>query len=392
MATKDYDALAVELHKKYRGKIKIASKVLLRNREDLSTAYTPGVAEPCRRIAQHPNDVYTYTAKGNVVGIVTDGSAVLGLGDIGPEASLPVMEGKAALFKVFGGIDAIPIAIKSKDVEEIVDTVARSSAWLGGINLEDISAPRCFEIERRLQEKLDIPVFHDDQHGTAIVVLAGLTNALALAEKKFADIKIVISGAGAAGDAITRLLMHAGAKTIILVDRSGAIYPGRPVNMNPEKEDIAKITNPHHEQGTLHEVMQGADVFIGVSAPGLVTAEMIKSMNTQPIVFAMANPIPEIMPDIAKDSGAFIVATGRSDFPNQINNVLAFPGVFKGALKIRARVINTEMKMATAKALASFVKEPTVERIIPSPFDKGVAQAVARAVMKAAKKTQVNRI
>ena len=388
----DYNAASLELHQKHKGKIKIVSKVRVKTREDLSIAYTPGVAEPCRAIAANKDDVYKYTSKGNIVAVITDGTAVLGLGDIGPEASLPVMEGKAVLFKEFAGIDAFPIAINSKDVEEIIKTVKLISPWLGGVNLEDISAPRCFEIEERLKKELDIPVLHDDQHGTAIVVLAGLTNALKLAEKKLSDIKIIISGAGAAGDAIAKLLLHSGAKNIILVDRNGAIYTGRAEHMNPEKELIARITNPNCEKGTLVDVMKGADVFIGVSAPGLVTSEMISSMNQKSIIFAMANPTPEIMPELAKNAGAFIIATGRSDYPNQINNVLAFPGVFKGALKVRAREINIEMKVAAANALAGLVKEPSVEKIIPSPFDKGVAQTVARAVIKAARKTKVNRI
>ncbi|MFA5797804.1 MAG: malic enzyme-like NAD(P)-binding protein [Candidatus Woesearchaeota archaeon] len=388
----DYNSLSLELHKKHKGKIKIVSKVPVKTRDDLSIAYTPGVAEPCRAIAANKNDVYTYTSKGNVVGIVTDGSAVLGLGNIGPEASLPVMEGKAVLFKKFAGIDAFPIAINSQDVDEIVNAVRLTSIWLGGINLEDISAPRCFAIEKRLQEVLDIPVFHDDQHGTAIVVLAGLTNALKLAEKKLSDVKIVISGAGAAGDAIAKLLLHSGAKNIILVDRSGAIYAGRPEHMNPEKEEIARMTNPNLEKGTLSDVIKSADVFIGVSAPKLLTPDMVKSMNQKSIIFAMANPLPEIMPEDAKAAGAFIVASGRSDYPNQINNVLVFPGVFKGALKIRAKIINIEMKIAAAYALAGLVKEPTIDKIIPSPFDKGVAQTIARAVIKAAKRTKVNRI
>ena len=388
----DYNSLSLELHKKHKGKIKIVSKVPVKTRDDLSIAYTPGVAEPCRAIAANKNDVYTYTSKGNVVGILTDGSAVLGLGNIGPEASLPVMEGKAVLFKKFAGIDAFPIAINSQDVDEIVNAVRLTSIWLGGINLEDISAPRCFAIEKRLQEVLDIPVFHDDQHGTAIVVLAGLTNALKLAEKKLSDVKIVISGAGAAGDAIAKLLLHSGAKNIILVDRSGAIYAGRPEHMNPEKEEIARMTNPNLEKGTLSDVIKSADVFIGVSAPKLLTPDMVKSMNQKSIIFAMANPLPEIMPEDAKAAGAFIVASGRSDYPNQINNVLVFPGVFKGALKIRAKIINIEMKIAAAYALAGLVKEPTIDKIIPSPFDKGVAQTIARAVIKAAKRTKVNRI
>ncbi|MGV8150116.1 MAG: NAD(P)-dependent malic enzyme [Candidatus Woesearchaeota archaeon] len=388
----DYNALSLKLHEKNKGKISIKSKVAIKNRTDLSMAYTPGVAEPCRMIAKNKDDVYKYTSKGNIVAVITDGTAVLGLGDIGPEASLPVMEGKAILFKEFSGIDAIPIALSTKDVDEIVRTVKLISPMLGGINLEDISAPRCFEIEERLKKELDIPVMHDDQHGTAIVVLAGMINALKLAKKSLSSVKIIVSGAGAAGDAITRLLSFYGAKNIILVDRAGAIYDGRKENMNPEKDSISKITNPHKEKGQLQDVIKNADVFIGVSAPNILTPEIVKSMNNKPIIFAMANPIPEIMPDIAQTAGAFIIATGRSDFPNQINNVLAFPGVFRGALDVRAREINTEMKVAAAIALAAMVKKPSTEKIIPSPFDKGVAKTVAKAVMDAAKKTRVNRI
>lgn len=389
--TIDYNSLSLELHEKNKGKISIKSKVSLKNKLDLSIAYTPGVAEPCRMIATNRENVYKYTSKGNVVAVITDGTAVLGLGDIGPEASLPVMEGKAVLFKKFADIDAIPISINSKNVEDIVKTIQLISPMLGGINLEDISAPRCFEIEERLKKELDIPVMHDDQHGTAIVVLAGMINALKLSKKKLSDIKIVLSGAGAAGEAISKLLLFYGAKNIILVDRAGAIYQGRIDNMNPEKEKIAKITNPDMEKGLLPDIIINADVFIGVSAPGLLTANMVKSMNSKSIIFAMANPVPEIMPDIAKKAGAFIIATGRSDFPNQVNNVLAFPGVFRGALDVRAREINTEMKIAAAEALARMVKNPSVDKIIPSPFDKGVAQVVAQAVKKAAIKTKVNR-
>lgn len=387
----DYNELSLKLHEKHKGKIAIKSKIPVKNTLDLSIAYTPGVAEPCRMIANNKEDVYKYTSKGNIVAVITDGTAVLGLGDIGPEASLPVMEGKAVLFKEFAGIDAIPMALATKDVNEIVNTIKFISPMLGGINLEDISAPRCFEIEERLKKELDIPVMHDDQHGTAIVVLAGLINALKLAGRKLSDVKIVLSGAGAAGDAITRLLLFYGAKNIILTDRAGAIYDGRTGHINPEKILMAKITNPNKEKGSLGDVIRKADVFIGVSAPGVLTAEMIKSMNSKPIIFAMANPVPEIMPDIAKKAGAFIVATGRSDFPNQINNVLAFPGVFRGALDCRAREITTEMKIAAAEALAKMVKKPSVDKIIPSPFDKGVAKNVAQAVKKAAKKIEVNR-
>jgi malate dehydrogenase (oxaloacetate-decarboxylating) len=389
--TPDYNALSLKLHEKHKGKIAIKSKVPVKNRLDLSIAYTPGVAEPCRKIAANKTDVYKYTSKGNMVAVITDGTAVLGLGDIGPEASLPVMEGKAVLFKEFANIDAIPIAIASKNVEEIIKTVKLISPMFGGINLEDISAPRCFEIEERLKRELDIPVMHDDQHGTAIVVLAGMINALKLARKNISDVKIVLSGAGAAGDAITRLLLNRGAKNIIMTDRAGAIYRGRKENMNPEKEKMSLLTNPKLEKGNLSDVIKNADVFIGVSSPGLLTSEMVKTMNSKSIIFAMANPIPEIMPDVAKTAGAFIVATGRSDFPNQINNVLAFPGIFRGALDVRARNITEEMKIGAAEALASMVKNPTVDKIIPGPFDKGVAKTVAAAVMKAAEKTKVNR-
>jgi malate dehydrogenase (oxaloacetate-decarboxylating) len=390
--TIDYNALSLKLHEKNKGKISIKSKVPLKNRLDLSIAYTPGVAEPCRQIYANKEDVYKYTSKGNIVAVITDGTAVLGLGDIGPEASLPVMEGKAVLFKEFADIDAIPIAIASKSVEEIIKTIKLISPMLGGINLEDISAPRCFEIEQRLKKELDIPVMHDDQHGTAIVVLAGIINALKISKKKLSDIKIVISGVGAAGIAIAKLLLNYGAKNIIMVDSLGAIFYGRTENMNLVKQEIAKITNPNKECCDLDHVMKNADVFIGVSAPNLLKKEHVKSMNSKSIIFAMANPIPEIMPDLAHSAGAFIVATGRSDFPNQVNNVLAFPGVFRGALDVRAREINTEMKIAAAEALAGMVKKPTVDKIIPSPFDKGVALIVADAVKKAAKKTRVNRI
>jgi malate dehydrogenase (oxaloacetate-decarboxylating) len=389
---KDYSKKALKLHEKYHGKIKLMSKVKLRNREDLSVAYTPGVAEPCRKIAQNKEDVYKYTSKSNLIAVVTDGTAVLGLGDIGPEASLPVMEGKAILFKEFAGVDAFPIAIASKDVDEIVRTVKLISAGFGGINLEDISAPRCFEVERRLKAELDIPVFHDDQHGTAVVVLAGMINAFKLAGKEFSTVKVVISGAGAAGEAIAKLLLSRGVSNIILVDKVGAIYKGRPEHMNSEKEALANITNPEMEKGTLNDIMNNADVFIGVSAPGLLTKEMVKSMNDKPIVFAMANPIPEIMPDDAKEAGAFIVATGRSDYPNQINNVLAFPGIFRGALDVRAKDINEEMKIAASEALAQMVSSPDAEHIIPDPFTPGLAAVVATAVKKAAIETGMNRI
>jgi malate dehydrogenase (oxaloacetate-decarboxylating) len=388
----DYKEESLKLHEEKKGKIEIRSKVPVTNRHELSVAYTPGVAEPCLRINKNPQDVYKYTSKGNIVAVVTDGTAVLGLGDIGPAAGLPVMEGKAILFKEFAGIDAFPIAIDSKDVNEIVRTVRLISPGLGGINLEDISAPRCFEIEERLKKELDIPVFHDDQHGTAIVVLAGLTNALRLADKEFSKIKVVISGAGAAGTAVAKLLLRRGVKNIIVADRSGAIFRERKENMNPAKEGLATITNPKNEKGSLAEIIKGADVFIGVSSPGLVSESMAKSMAAKPILFAMANPVPEILPDTAMRAGAFIVATGRSDFPNQVNNVLAFPGVFRGALDCRAREINEEMKLAAADAISKAVENPAVDKIIPDPFMPGLAKIVAEAVKKAAIRTKVNRI
>ena len=389
---KNYSELSVEMHKEKKGKLEVISKVKVTDKDALSIAYTPGVAEPCRLIAKNKEDVYTYTIKGNTIAIVTDGTAVLGLGDIGPEAGLPVMEGKALLFKEFGGIDAFPIAIDSKNVEDIIKTVKLISPGFGGINLEDISAPRCFEIETRLKKELNIPVFHDDQHGTAIVVLAGLINSLKLAGKSFDSIKVVLSGAGAAGIAITKLLLSQGVKKIIMVDREGAIYSGREKNMNSMKDDVAKITNLEKEKGSIANILKGADVFIGVSAPDLVTKEMVESMNKNPIIFAMANPTPEIMPEEAHAAGAFIVATGRSDYPNQINNVLAFPGVFKGTLAVRASDINEEMKIAAAHAIADAVKEISVDKIIPSPFEKGLADLVANAVKSAAIKSGINRI
>eukprot|EP00826_Nyctotherus_ovalis_P045314 TRINITY_DN499_c0_g1_i7.p1 TRINITY_DN499_c0_g1~~TRINITY_DN499_c0_g1_i7.p1 ORF type:complete len:350 (+),score=118.41 TRINITY_DN499_c0_g1_i7:73-1122(+) len=334
-------------------------------------------------------DVYKYTNKGNIVAVVSDGTAVLGLGDIGPEAGLPVMEGKCMLFKTFADIDAIPIMIDSKDPEDIIKAVKLVSPGLGAINLEDIAAPKCFEIERRLKKELNIPVMHDDQHGTAIVIIAGLINALKLAGKSFKDIKVIFSGAGAAGTAIVKMLLAEGCKNIIVADRAGALYKGRTDNMNAEKEELAKITNPENLKGKLDEIIKGADVFIGVSGPGLLTKEHVKSMNTKPLIFAVANPIPEIMPADAKDAGAFIVATGRSDFPNQVNNCLAFPGVFRGALDVHASDINDEMKIAAAMCLAEWVKEPTVDCIIPSAFEEGLAFKVGEAVAKAAIKSGV---
>jgi len=370
---------SMELHRKLKGKMEIASKVKVDSKNALSVAYTPGVAAVSKAIADNPERVYELTPRGNMVAVVSDGSAVLGLGDIGPKAAYPVMEGKAVLFKEFAGIDAIPITLDTKDVDEIVRTVKIIAPAFGGINLEDISAPRCFEIEDRLRKELDIPVMHDDQHGTAIVVLAGMINALKVVGKRFSDIRVVFSGAGAAGIAITKMLIRYGAKDFILTDTAGAIFDGREKNMNPMKVAMAKLTNPGKVKGSLADVIKGADVFIGVSGPGVVTKEMVSSMAKDAIVFAMANPVPEIFPDAAKEAGAAIVATGRSDFPNQINNVLAFPGVFRGALDCRAKDITYDMKVAAAKALAGMVT-PRAEKIIPLPFDKGVAESVANAV------------
>lgn len=389
----DYFEESLKLHEAHQGKIEVVSKIKLETWEDLALAYTPGVAEPCRRIHEHPEDVYRYTAKGNLVAVVTDGSAVLGLGDIGPEAALPVMEGKAILFKEFAGVSAFPICIGSQDVEEIIRTVKLIAPGLGGINLEDIAAPRCFEIERRLKEALDIPVFHDDQHGTAIVVLAALLNALKIVEKEMAGLTIIINGAGAAGTAIADLLMLAGAKNIIVCDRTGALVPGR-AGMNPAKTGLAARTNPAAVTGSLEEVLKGADVFIGVSSADAVKPESIRSMAKDPIILAMANPVPEIMPDVARAAGARVVGTGRSDFPNQINNVLVFPGVFRGALDVRASAINDEMKLAAAHAIADYIPEQELheENIIPSALDKNVAEAVARAIVAAARKTGAARV
>ncbi len=389
----NYNEESLKLHEEKKGKIEIISKVKVDTKEDLSLAYTPGVAEPCRRIHKNEDDAYLYTSKGNIVAVVTDGTAVLGLGDIGPKAALPVMEGKAVLFKEFADVDAFPIAIDSKDVDVIVETVKLISPGFGGINLEDIAAPRCFEIEARLKEELDIPVFHDDQHGTAIVTLAGVINALKIVDKKMEDLKIVISGAGAAGSAIAELLMADGAKNIILTDRTGALYVGRD-NMNSSKEELAAITNPNNEKGSLADVMVDSDVFIGVSSADTVNQDMVKSMSRDPIILAMANPVPEIMPDLAKEAGARIIGTGRSDFPNQINNVLVFPGIFRGALDVRASDINMEMKLASAYAIADYIKEDELkeEFIIPNALDKKVADAVAEAVKVAAKKSGVARI
>lgn len=381
------------LHEKNKGKIEVISKIRINTSEDLSLAYTPGVAEPCRKIHENENDVYKYTSKGNIVAVVTDGTAVLGLGDIGPKAALPVMEGKSILFKEFGNVDAFPICLNTKNVEEIVNAVKLIAPGFGGINLEDISAPRCFEIEERLKKELDIPVFHDDQHGTAIVVLASLMSSLKIVNKKIEDLKIVINGAGAAGTAISNLLSEAGAKNIIVCDRNGALYKGRD-NMNDAKILLVQTTNPENIKGSLADALIGADVFIGVSTSDVVNSDMVKTMNKDSILFAMANPTPEIMPDIAKQAGAKIIGTGRSDFPNQINNVLVFPGLFRGALDVRAKEINIEMKLAAAYAISDYIDEKDLnsENIIPSPLDKGVAKKVAQAVALAAKKSKVARI
>ena len=385
MAEKTVYEKSLELHAKHHGKIGVVSKVRVENRDDLSQAYSPGVAEPCRQIAANPSEVYTYTAKGNLVAVVSDGTAVLGLGDIGPLAAMPVMEGKAILFKEFAGVDAFPICLDTKDTEEIIETVKRIAPCFGGINLEDISAPRCFEIERRLKEELDIPVFHDDQHGTAIVVCAGLINALKLVGKKWEDARIVINGAGSAGISICKLILQFGAGDVVLVDRQGALCPGEEW-MNPAQKAMAEITNKNKQRGTLAEIIKDKDIFIGVSAPNLVTAEMVRTMAKDAIVFAMANPVPEVMPDVAKAGGARVVATGRSDFPNQVNNVLVFPGIFRGALDVKARDITEEMKLAASRAIASLVtdEELNEEYIIPSPFDKRVCAVVAKEVGRVA--------
>ena len=389
----DYASESLKRHYDWKGKIEVVCRCPLEDKDDLSLAYTPGVAQPCLEIQKDVNKSYELTRRSNLVAVVTDGTAVLGLGDIGPEAGMPVMEGKCALFKAFGGVDAVPICVRSKEVDDIVKTVSLIAGSFGGINLEDISAPRCFEIEEKLKETCDIPIFHDDQHGTAVVTLAALLNALKFTGKKMEEIKVVTSGAGAAGIAIIKLLIAMGLKNVILCDRKGAIYEGRE-GLNKEKEEMAKITNKDHEAGTLEEVLKGADVFIGVSAPGTVTQEMVRTMAPNPILFPMANPTPEIMPDLAKEAGAAVVGTGRSDFPNQINNVLAFPGIFRGALDVRASEINDEMKIAAAKAIASFVTDDllSADYIIPSALDKNVATAVAEAVAKVAKETGVARI
>ena len=390
----DYAKESLRLHGEWKGKIEVVTRVPVENKDDLSLAYTPGVAQPCLEIQKDVDKSYDLTRRWNMCLVVTDGSAVLGLGNIGPEAGLPVMEGKCVLFKAFGDVDAFPLCIKSNDVDEIVNTIYLISGSFGGVNLEDISAPRCFEIEKKLKEKCDIPIFHDDQHGTAIITLAGLTNALKVVGKKKEDVRIVMNGAGAAAISIARLLLTAGFKDITLCDRKGAIYEGRPEGMNPIKEEMAKVTNLAKKSGSLAEMLVGADVFIGVSAPGAVTTEMVKTMNKDAVVFACANPTPEIFPDDAKAGGAKVVSTGRSDFPNQINNVLAFPGIFRGAFDVRAKEINDEMKLAASEALANLItdEELSPEYIIPKAFDKRVGPAVAKAVAEAAKRTGVARI
>ena len=390
----DYAKESLRLHGEWKGKIEVVATVPVATKDDLSLAYTPGVAQPCLEIQKEVEKSYELTRRHNMCLVVTDGSAVLGLGDIGPEAGMPVMEGKCVLFKAFGDVDAFPLCIKSKDVDEIVNTIYLISGSFGGVNLEDISAPRCFEIEKKLKEKCDIPVFHDDQHGTAIITLAGLTNALKVAGKKKEDVKVVVNGAGAAAISITRLLLTAGFADITLCDRNGAIYEGREAGMNPVKEEMARLTNKAKKAGTLADLLKGADVFIGVSAPGMVTTEMVKTMNKDAIIFACANPTPEIFPDEAKAGGAKVVSTGRSDFPNQINNVLAFPGIFRGAFDVRASDINDEMKLAAAKALADLISEEELSEdyIIPKAFDPRVGKAVAAAVAEAARKTGVARL
>ena len=389
----DYAKESLRLHKEWKGKIEVVTRVPTENKEDLSLAYTPGVAQPCLEIQKDINKSYELTRRWNLCLVVTDGSAILGLGNIGPEAGMPVMEGKCALFKAFGDVDAFPLCIKSNDVDEIVNTIYLISGSFGGINLEDISAPRCFEIEKKLKEKCDIPVFHDDQHGTAIVVAAGLTNALRYVHKDFSEAKVVINGAGSAGISICRLLLALGIGDVILVDRNGILAPGEEW-MNPAQKEMAEITNKERLHGDLKTAMKGRDIFVGVSAPNIVTSEMVSTMADDAIVFAMANPTPEIMPDEAKKGGAKVVATGRSDFPNQINNVLVFPGVFRGAFDVRASDINEEMKIAASKAIAALIsdEELSADNIIPKAFDKRVGPAVAKAVAEAAGRTGVARI
>ena len=390
----DYAKESLRLHGEWKGKIEVIATVPVATKDDLSLAYTPGVAQPCLEIQKDVSKSYELTRRHNMCLVVTDGSAVLGLGDIGPEAGMPVMEGKCVLFKAFGGVDAFPLCIKSKDVDEIVNTIYMISGSFGGVNLEDIAAPRCFEIERKLKEKCDIPIFHDDQHGTAVITLAGLTNALKVVGKKLEDVKIAVNGAGAAAIAITKLLLSAGVRDVTLCDRTGTVYKGRGKGMNWIKEEMAEVTNPRNIQGGLADAMRGADVFIGVSAPGSVTQDMVRSMARDPIIFACANPTPEIFPDEAKAAGAAVVSTGRSDYPNQINNVLAFPGIFRGVFDVRASDINEEMKVAAAHALAGLIsdEELNADYIIPAAFDPRVGPAVAKAVADAARRSGVARI
>ncbi len=388
----DYNQAALELHEQNRGKIRVVSQIEIRNKDDLATAYTPGVAEPCRKIHENSSEVYRYTAKSHLIAVVTDGSAVLGLGNIGPMAAMPVMEGKAILFKEYGDVDAVPICLDTNDTEEIIRTVKNIAPGFGGINLEDISAPRCFEIEKRLKKELDIPVFHDDQHGTAIITVAAIMNALKLVGKRAEEVKAVISGAGAAGIAIAKMLLDMGIKRLYICDSQGVVWRGNPKN-NVYKEEIAQRTNPENIQGSLSDMMSGADIFIGVSGPGIVTKEMVHSMNKDAIILAMANPVPEIYPEEAKAAGAKIVGTGRSDFSNQINNVLAFPGIFRGALEARATEINQEMNLAAAKAIADMVGDKLSEDyIVPDALDKSSAEAVSQAVKEAAIRSGVARI
>jgi malate dehydrogenase (oxaloacetate-decarboxylating) len=389
----DYNQAALKMHEDNKGKISVVSKVDVKTRDDLSTAYTPGVAEPCRRIRDDKSEVYCYTDKGNLVAVVTDGTAVLGLGDIGPEAALPVMEGKAILFHEFAGIDAFPICLDTKDTDEIIETVKRIAPTFGGINLEDISAPRCFEIEKRLKEELDIPVFHDDQHGTAIVVAAGLTNALKLVGKSFADAKAVISGAGSAGISICKLLLELGIGDVILVDKNGALAPGEDW-MNPAQQAMAEVTNHEQLHGDLKDAMKGRDIFVGVSAPNIVTSDMVATMADDAIVFAMANPVPEIMPEESAKGGARVIASGRSDYPNQINNVLVFPGIFRGALDAMATDITEDMKVAAVNAIAAIIPEEELREdyIIPGAFDPRVADGVAKAVAETARRTGISKL
>ncbi len=384
---------AIQAHHEWRGKIEVISTVPVANKKDLSLAYTPGVAEPCLEISKNVDLSYEYTRRWNLVAVVTDGTAVLGLGDIGPEAGMPVMEGKCVLFKTFGDVDAFPLCVRSKEVKDIVNTVRLLAGSFGGINLEDISAPRCFEIEEELKKVCDIPIFHDDQHGTAVVTAAAMINAMKLTGRDLSKQEVVVSGAGAAGVAVTRLLMSMGLRNVILCDTKGAIYEGRE-GLNPFKEQMAKISNREMKKGSLEDVIAGSDIFIGLSAPGIVSKEMVKSMNKNPIIFAMSNPTPEIMPDLAAEAGAAVIGTGRSDFPNQINNVLAFPGIFRGALDVRASDINDDMKIAAAYAIADFVTADKLnpEYIIPAPFEPGIGAAVAKAVAEAARKSGVARL